>query len=130
MSVVAAHTFRLDVKGAEVRQALRAAGIRTVLLKGRSLARLLYADDGSRTYDDVDLLMEPSAVGAAEGVLRDLGFRLLEDDSPSGQTDPVLGGMLGAVGALHGRTWIRDADEFPVDIHDSLPQVHTQATIV
>ena len=43
-SAGAASSFRLDVKGAEIRQALEAVGVRPILIKGPAFARLLYAD--------------------------------------------------------------------------------------
>jgi hypothetical protein len=50
------------------------ARIRTVLLKGPATARL-YHDPALRPAGDVDLLVEPSQVGAAGQVLESLGFR-------------------------------------------------------
>ena len=79
-SATAASTFRLDVKGVEVRQALHAAGIRTVLLKGPAFARLLYRDSRSRGYSDVDLLVDPAAVQRAEQILAAVEFRRFDPD--------------------------------------------------
>src|SRR5215208_2174622 len=130
MTRSAAQTFRVDVKGAQVREALREQGIRAILLKGRSFARLLYSDGGSRTYEDVDLLVRPNDVATASWVLQKLGFRRFEPDAPAQQTDAALGGTLRAVGALHGTTWIRDSDGAVIDIHDGLPHVHVDRETV
>jgi hypothetical protein len=58
----------------EVLDAMAGARIRTVLLKGPATARL-YHDPALRPAGDVDLLVEPSQVGAAAQVLESLGFR-------------------------------------------------------
>jgi hypothetical protein len=115
---VAASTFRLDVKGAEVRAALAEAGIRSVLLKGRGLAVLLHDAGDPRNYFDVDLLVAPADARAAHGVLRRLGF------VPSYGTGPVdLPRDVLAEGSLHGGVWQRGRDGTSVDLHHSLPQV-------
>ncbi len=69
-----AQTLLADSVTPEVVQALHAAGIRPVLLKGPALADWLY-QDGSRTYQDTDLLVDPARVEQAELVLTRLGFK-------------------------------------------------------
>jgi hypothetical protein len=128
--VTTASAFRLDVKGADIRQALRAAGVRTVLLKGAAFARLLYPDPGLRGYTDVDLLVDPDVVGRAERVLADRGFRRFDEEAPVRQTDPAVGEAVGAQGASHSVAWARDRDSFVVDLHDSLPQVGVPEDVV
>jgi hypothetical protein len=72
----AAHALALDVTAADVVQALAAAGIRSVVLKGPAMVHWLYPDDpGERAYTDVDVLVAPAAFTAAERVLENLGFR-------------------------------------------------------
>lgn len=129
-AAAAASTFRLDVKGAEIRRLLAAAGVRTVLIKGPAFARLLYADPTSRGYTDVDLLLEPGAVGRGEEVLADQGFRRFEEEAQVRQTDPVVGKAVGALGAFHSVAWVRDRDSFVVDLHDTLPQVGVSEKVV
>lgn len=67
--------LRVDATTAEVTRAFRAAGIRSILLKGPAVARWLYEDRAARPYTDSDLLVSPDDVAAAEDVLRGLGFR-------------------------------------------------------
>ncbi len=54
--------------------ALEAAGIPSVLLKGPALARTVYPDPALRQSVDIDLLVRPGDVLAAEKVLEGLGY--------------------------------------------------------
>lgn len=72
--VVAAHTLRLDALAARATAALSAAGIPSILLKGRSIAVWLYPD-ADRDYRDVDLLVHPRHYIPAQAVLGRLGLR-------------------------------------------------------
>jgi hypothetical protein len=98
----AAALWRLDVKGADVRAHLAAAGVPTLLLKGRAFAALLYADGAPRPYGDCDLLVPPRLTYLAQQVLRELGL------VPCG-------------GGVHATDWRRPADRFSVDLHQTLP---------
>ncbi|MGB9184658.1 MAG: nucleotidyltransferase family protein [Solirubrobacteraceae bacterium] len=129
-AATAASTFRLDIKGAEIRQAFEAACIRTVLLKGPATGHLLYPVSGSRSYSDVDLLVDPAAVQGAEKILAARGFRRFDDESAVRQTDTGVGRIIGAQGASHSAAWLRERDSFVVDLHDSLPQVGAPQSIV
>lgn len=122
-SLAAAHCFRLDIKGAEVRGALSAVGVFPVLLKGRAFAELLYPDPVARAYEDIDLLIDPTRLEAAGDVLKRLGFSQPTEDTPAAQTDLSVGTRIGALGDTYGQTWIRDDDGIVVDLHDGLPQV-------
>jgi hypothetical protein len=127
----AASTFRLDVKGAELRHSLEAAGVRPVLLKGPALGNLLYPDQPrSRLYSDVDLLIDPDAMPRTERLLAAAGFRRLDRESTVRGTDLALGRAVGAHGAAHATTWLRDRDQLTVDLHDSLPQCGAPARVV
>jgi len=70
----AAHNLSVDLVTAEVVAALEAAGVKSILLKGPSVARWLYDGPGLRAYADCDLLVAPREFPRAQGVLRDLGF--------------------------------------------------------
>ena len=72
--VAAAACLRADVAAAEAVQSLRRVGVEPILLRGPVLARLLYADEPQRTYNDVDLLVAPAHVELAENALARLGF--------------------------------------------------------
>lgn len=109
---VVARTFRLDVKAAEVIDALRGAAIPVVLLKGHAFASLLYQDGAIRDYFDIDLLVAPSSLRACEKVLRARGFRphLLRADDQSNPNE-------------HADSWRRPADAIDVDLHTTLPEL-------
>ena len=51
--------------------ALEAAGIPSVLLKGPALARTVYPDPALRQSVDIDLLVRPGDVLAAEGAFQE-----------------------------------------------------------
>jgi hypothetical protein len=119
----AAGNFRLDIKGAEVRRVLSGAGVATVVLKGAAFVALLYGSPGVRAYGDIDLLIDERQLSRAHAVLIGLGFERFDEDSPSAQTDPTVGDLVGALGALHGGAWVRTADGIVIDIHTTLPQV-------
>ena len=126
----AASTFRLDIKGAEVRQALAAVGIRTVLLKGPAFTRLLYPVARSRGYSDVDLLVSPADLARSEQTLVAAEFRPFEREALARQTDEMVGQMVGVHGASQAKAWLRERDHFVVDLHDSLPQCGAPAGVV
>jgi hypothetical protein len=72
--VAAAISLRADLVAAEMSEAFRAAGIRSVLLRGPSIARHFYDSDEPRDYVDVDLLIAPGAMTRAEDILAARGF--------------------------------------------------------
>jgi hypothetical protein len=129
-SLGAVNTLRVDVKGAAVRQELARAGLLSVLIKGPALSRLLHDGQRVRDYSDVDLLLDPSAVRTAEHVLSTLGFRRFEKESLVMQSDVAIGRAVGAQGASHATTWVRDRDSLVIDLHDSLPQVGVPPSVV
>src|SRR5262245_44061892 len=67
-------TPTLDAVAAQVLAAFRQVGVEAVLLKGRGLALLLYRVGEQRDYSDVDLLVAPHDLDAAEATLRGLGY--------------------------------------------------------
>jgi hypothetical protein len=72
--LIAIRTLGIDLATAEVIEALRGEGIRSILLKGPVMARWLYDDEGERSYVDCDLLVAPADMTEAERVLASLGF--------------------------------------------------------
>jgi hypothetical protein len=68
--------------------ALAAAGVRFILLKGVALALTVYDVPGVRPMGDVDLLIEPAEAARARRILADLGWvplrRTSERDLPLG----------------------------------------------
>ncbi len=65
----------VDATAAEVIGAFRRAGVRSIVLKGPSLARWLYEPESTRISADVDLLVAPPDRVAAEHALASLGFK-------------------------------------------------------
>jgi hypothetical protein len=59
----------------EVARTFRAARVRWLLLKGRSITLDLYPDLASRPYVDADVLVEPAGMSRAEELLEGLGYR-------------------------------------------------------
>ena len=93
-------TLALDTFAGELVAALRAAGVRAIVLKGPTIAQRLY-DPGGRSHDDVDLLVSPADVARVETELQALGFRFAEASE-------------------HARAWTRRSDGVTVDLHTSL----------
>jgi len=69
----AAAALRIDAVTVAVVAAMREVGVEPVLLKGPTLATLLYPE-GGRTYSDCDLLVAKHDVDAATRVVATLGF--------------------------------------------------------
>jgi putative nucleotidyltransferase-like protein len=98
----------LDAATAEVVDALRAQGIRSVLLKGPAIAHWLYEDASQRPYADVDLLVAPDDVPLSEEVLGRLGYtNLFEGTRPGEVCD-------------HETEWTRSVGPARVDLHHRL----------
>ena len=74
-------TFWLDVEYTRIAPAFAAAGIGTILLKGTAFDQLLFDGGRSRGYSDIDLLVDPARVVAAERLLGQLGFTRAEKES-------------------------------------------------
>src|SRR6266571_2714839 len=69
-----ARALLADATTCEVTTALRAARIRSILLKGPTIARWLYEQVSMRPYVDSDLMVADRDVCTAEEVLAGLGF--------------------------------------------------------
>jgi hypothetical protein len=69
----AAYSLHLDLAASQAVEALREAGVPAIVLKGPSIAMWLYPD-GSRGYNDVDLLVPLDGLPAARRVLTKLGY--------------------------------------------------------
>jgi Uncharacterised nucleotidyltransferase len=94
--------LRVDRVTREVVTAMRRVGIRTLLLKGPSIAAWLYGGGAARSYVDSDLLVGAGSYRRAGDALRELGFR------------PLAYSWHGDSG-----TWRRHGTS-PVDLHRSL----------
>jgi hypothetical protein len=105
-----AGTLRVDATTAEVLDAMHAAGVRPVLLKGAAIAARLYPE-GERTYVDADLLVAPRRRARAERVLTELGFTHRRRAWESAER------------IEHDAIWRRDGDPCTIDLHRTLPRV-------
>jgi hypothetical protein len=92
----------------QVLDALRAAGIRAVSLKGPALSRWLYGNVGFRRFADLDILVGPSDVTAACEALERHGYHL--PDGMTVRTAAAIYRGLGAWPLAHG-------ERYPVDLH-------------
>jgi hypothetical protein len=109
--VVTAHALARDLMTAEAVQALRRVGVRSVVLKGPSIARWLYADGHPRPYGDTDLLVSPADLEPAADALRSIGYLLFLDDRIAPGAD------------AHHVVWHRSGDGAVVELHWRLPGV-------
>jgi hypothetical protein len=100
-----AHRRRTDLAAAELVTALEAAGVRSILLKGPSIARWLYREGASRHYWDVDLLVSPGVLPRAEAVAAGLGFQPLVSESTRIEQES------------HHERWYRPLDNVCVELH-------------
>ncbi|HVF31398.1 MAG TPA: nucleotidyltransferase family protein [Acidimicrobiales bacterium] len=106
MVVRAAEALRVDTAAARVIRHLEAHGLEVILLKGSALG-FLYADDGPRTYADVDLLVDPARHEEAGALLAGLGYRSL------------AAGLAPHEQVAHATTFLAD-DGPAVDLHRTL----------
>ena len=114
-------TFWLDVEYTRIAPAFAAAGITTILLKGPAFDQLLFGGTRSRSYSDVDLLVDPACVLAAERLLRQAGFQRGEQGSAARQLVRRAGNAVGLLADAHATPWVRDRDRFTLDLHRTLP---------
>jgi hypothetical protein len=101
--LIVARALDIDRMTGEVVIALREAGVRSVLLKGPTLAAWLYRNGMPRGYVDSDVLVAPSDMQTAERALTDLGFKEVSVDAP------------------HARAWARRTEQ--LDLHFTLPGI-------
>jgi len=102
---IAAKTLAVDAAMLRVVHAFRLAGIEPILLKGQSFAAWLY-DPGTRSYSDVDLIVDPRREDDAGRVLQTLGYT----------PEPQRPGL-----PVHATTWIQPEWSVEVDLHIRLP---------
>jgi hypothetical protein len=75
-----AEVLARDLATAEAVDSLRGAGVRSIVLKGPSIARWLYGDGSPRPYVDSDLLVSAARLDAAARVLASIGYCAHLDD--------------------------------------------------
>jgi hypothetical protein len=109
---VLANTLRIDWGTAEVLKTFEAAGIQSLLLKGATFARWLYANDHPRPYGDCDLLVRPGDLDRARERLAALGFKPVYEE-----------GEMPDWWREHAVAWLRHSDAVAVDLHHTLDGV-------
>jgi hypothetical protein len=72
---VASENARRVVELRGLVDALARVGVEAVLMKGPALSRTLFGDISLRPFDDLDMLVPPAQVAAAQCVLRERGYR-------------------------------------------------------
>jgi len=97
----------IDAATAEAVVALRAAGVRSILLKGPSFDDLLYDAHEPRPYSDIDLLVRSTDLPRAAEVLAGLGYRERAEREPERI-------------AAHASVWVRPSDRRYLDLHHTL----------
>lgn len=115
--VVTAHALVRDLMTAEAVEALRGVGVRSIVLKGPSIARWLYGDGSPRPYADSDLLVSPGVLRSAAQALESIGYSLIADDRVAPAPD------------AHHLLWQRDRDSSKVELHWRLPGVRSSADV-
>jgi hypothetical protein len=105
--LTAAKSLAVDRAAAAVIETLTRAGVRSILLKGASLAIWLYEGDPPRSYLDCDLLVAPENIARAEETLTRMGFEHPpRDDLPYDKP-------------WHAHAWVRRGTP-TVDLHRTL----------
>jgi hypothetical protein len=108
-----ASNLLLEAVAGQVVEALRRAGMRSILFKGPTTVRWLY-DEDSRAYADVDLLVDPARFDECEHVIETMGFRRSTIEQILAKGRPS-----------HASTWIRGS--VAVDLHRTLVGVGVPA---
>ena len=100
--------LRLDQAAVEAIDALDAAGVRTLLLRGPVIAGWLFGDaPHERTYVDIDLMVSSDDLDRARDVLSALGF------GPQG----VLRFRPERLAPKHAEAWFLAGDGITIDLH-------------
>ena len=76
----AARSLRQAAQLGKIEQALAAAGIRCLVLKGLALSRTVYPEPGLRPSADIDILVRPEQMAEADGILLSLGYARKSDN--------------------------------------------------
>src|SRR4051794_33899937 len=115
----ALHTLDLDATTAELMAALDGERVAGLLIKGPALTRWLYQGTVPRSYQDIDVLVEPSARPVAAEVLAKLGFERSDAELSRAELSELA--AEGQV-ASHSETWARPPRSH-VDLHHTIPGI-------
>jgi hypothetical protein len=111
-----AKQVRIDRATSELVAVLNDHGIRSILLKGPTTARILYARE-DRWYNDIDLLVEPSELQRTEDIAIGLGF--VARPKPGSRVSDWFWRATEA----EERTYDRSSDAVTLDLHRSFHQL-------
>ena len=102
----------LDQTALAVLNGFEAAGVRSLLLKGPVLSRVLYTAEEYRSYLDIDVLVPPGDLAAAHETLTALGYRTGNENL----------GIDDVGGVAHSEIWAQRGTDWPlwVDLHHRL----------
>lgn len=101
-------TLAGETATAEIVDALRSGGVEVLVLKGPSIDRWLYAGEQPRVYSDIDLLVSPERLAAAERLLKQAGMSNKYDGVSPGWAEE------------HADVWESAGRPLPVDLHRRL----------
>jgi hypothetical protein len=107
----------------EVLDALEAAGVEPLLLKGPALVRELYRKGEHRSYGDLDLLVAPDDLVRAREVLVEIGFENTGDKM----------GIDDVAGIVHAEIWFRAEERSGatlLDLHRAIAGWHAPPEVV
>jgi hypothetical protein len=108
----------IDAATVECISALRAGGIRAILLKGPVTARWLYPDAAARNYLDADLLVARSEFGRALQILERLGYRDTQAHRSSNEKPPHARALI-LDRPFDSSRGVQIPSGIPVDLHRS-----------
>lgn len=108
LHIVVGQSLRLYGYAEKAMAALTAAGLDAATVKGPVFASLLYPRRSDRSYTDIDILVDRSAVKATGAVMRELGFEPLRIE---GRDSDVYG----------EHKWVLPADSsIMIELHEGL----------
>ena len=113
-ALAVARSLLADATTCEVTIAFRHANIRSILLKGPTIATWLYEHVSMRPYVDSDLMIAVGDLANAEEALAALGFEH-EPISASTRFDDIPHGL-----PWHAHNWVRRRDGAGLDLHRTL----------
>ncbi|MFF2481816.1 nucleotidyltransferase family protein [Paenibacillus sp. NPDC058071] len=100
--------LHLAAETSRVCSALAGQGIRSLMLKGPVLAKLLYGDLSGRTSSDLDMLVPKEQLAETEQALVELGYRLHQE---SGE---LLNNL---ERKTHHHSYIHDGKDIEIELH-------------
>ncbi|RWE03926.1 nucleotidyltransferase family protein [Mesorhizobium sp.] len=82
-TIATGQSMLLQYHGDRIMKALAAKGVAARIVKGPVFARKLYRHAADRPFTDIDILVDPNSIGAANGVIAACGFELASGETQS-----------------------------------------------